>query len=209
MKPRGFEVAQGKLVRSPSKSQTRAAGREVRGASRERSVSPTRDKGKRQSQMKDAQNKEKEKDKEGGSRPIMLSSFRRTNSFAPASQKNGSGSGLGASQVFKRTTTLTDLPGSFLSAQVVQPRTPPAAADDEEDADEPAISPSAQQKGKQRADLSSESASMLFQGLRFRMRGDANCEAVRSALSEHGGVCISDDDDHSESADFIIVRLVR
>ena len=106
--------------------------------------------------------------------------------------------------MFKRTTTLTDLPGSFLSAQVVQPRTPPAG-DDEEDADEPAISPSAQQKGKQRADLSSESASMLFQGLRFRMRGDANCEAVRSALSEHGGVCISDDDDHSESADFIIV----
>lgn len=66
LKPRGFEVAEGKLVRSPSKSQTRAAGKEVRGASRERSVSPTRDKGRRQSQAR-----EDEQNRDGGPRSTL------------------------------------------------------------------------------------------------------------------------------------------
>ncbi|KAG1735309.1 uncharacterized protein EDB91DRAFT_1144813 [Suillus paluster] len=92
LRPRGFELdaVGNKLVRSPSKSQSVAG----------LPTSPTRLPARL---MPDARAKYKEQERELQGKPSVISSFRRTNSFAPPTKE------LVTRQPFRRTTTIAVL----------------------------------------------------------------------------------------------------
>lgn len=182
LKPRGFEVQSGRLVRSPGKSQTlQPSGGEE---------SPTRARSQR-SGIEDEQLR-----KGRATSALALSSFRRANSFAPMGKDKGPDV---VRQPFKRAAALTPQT-SFLAHPSGSPsRAGPSRA----------ATTVTNDKGKARAveGLEEESSnSTLFQGLKFRALGEAQGLSVKGAIKECGGTLVSELD---EDVDFVIVRLVR
>ena len=106
--------------------------------------------------------------------------------------------------MFKRTDTVADLAGSFLAAR---------AGSSVRDENPVSMDLGDQDEGNQQAGPSNSEVvpaapvKKFFSGTRFRILGDADCEAVCSAIGEHGGQWVADED--RELVDFVIVRLVQ
>ncbi|KAA1467213.1 hypothetical protein DENSPDRAFT_832209 [Dentipellis sp. KUC8613] len=114
-----------------------------------------------------------------------LSTFTRTNSFAPARPENAASA---VRQPFRRQPSSgLALGAGSQSRASVEPV--PAKADGGSD---------------------DSGASNLFSGLRFRARGEARCKVVRFAVENGGGTWIEggDDDEDEKDEDYVIVRLV-
>ncbi|KAI0763303.1 hypothetical protein BD413DRAFT_211081 [Trametes elegans] len=207
LKPRGFEVQQGRLVRSPSKSQYRPD------TSYRREPSPSSRASKRGSL--------KAGDGEPNAPVSAISAFRKARSFAPAPQnaltplsrqlfKRAPTAGANANAFGVRSPSLaflgrsvgsvqaeggisSDLPIASTSAVAGLSRAASVAPDHEMDAG--------------MAEGVSESARELFKGKRIRALGEARCVSVRRAIEECGGTWVSPHDD-DDRVDFTIVRLV-
>ncbi|KAI9066144.1 hypothetical protein FKP32DRAFT_1664998 [Trametes sanguinea] len=207
LKPRGFEVQQGRLIRSPSKSQSRPD------TSYRREPSPSSRAGRRGS-LKDG-------DGEPHAPASALSSFRRARSFAPATKDVSTplsrqpfkrAPPVGESALTARTSSFFSFPGGSIGS---------IQAAGGILADLPIASTSAV-AGPSRAgsvapdnamdlgtggETMSEGSRTLFKGVRIRALGEAKCASVRRAIEDCGGTWVSADDD-DEMVDFIIVRLV-
>ncbi|CDO77918.1 hypothetical protein BN946_scf184727.g7 [Trametes cinnabarina] len=207
LKPRGFEVQQGRLIRSPSKSQSRPD------ASYRREPSPSSRAARRGSL------------KEGDGEPHVpasaLSSFRRARSFAPATKNVSTPL---SRQPFRRAPTVGETAvvartSSFLSFHGGSVGSIQAAGGISSDI--PIASTSAVAGPSRAGSLvpdnamdfgvegegMSEGARALFKGVRIQALGEAKCASVRRAIEDCGGTWVSavDDDD---AVDYIIVRLV-
>ncbi|TFY58573.1 hypothetical protein EVG20_g8092, partial [Dentipellis fragilis] len=167
--PRGFVRVDGQLVRNTPSA----------------SPSPEKDKGKGKERQRQP---EPEPELENTSRRgrSALSTFTRTNSFAPV--RPGSAASA-VRQPFRRqpSSGLALGLGSQSRASIE-----PASA---------------------KADVRSNDSSTasLFVGLRFRARGEARCKVVRDAVENGGGTWVEsgEDDGDGEDEDYVIVRLVR
>ncbi|GBE88429.1 hypothetical protein SCP_1302440 [Sparassis crispa] len=206
LRPRGFEIMGDKLVRSPSKSQTAREKVDLglddwRPPSRQ--TSPTRSKAEHVSRIAS------QRPGAPGAPAVptsALSSFRRANSFAPASRSMSA-----PRQPFQRVATL---PGcsSFLGRRTASVH---VGGDDAAApvASTSSVNASSPRKGQMTSDgepsasSSSSGSSNLFAGLKFRTLGEARCQNVRTALEEGGGSLVSDDAP-DEEVDYIIVRLI-
>lgn len=199
LKPYGFAVTDGKLVRSPSKSQALRDGNRDQGDAVMLESSPTRQSSRAQSSMAlPAERSGITK----GMPASALSSFKRAKSFAPVkpaevprqpfqrvlSARAGS-SCIANEGGFSRGRAAPLAPASsFMAANSSR-----SVAGD--DAGEPSAST-----------LTSAAASNIFTGLKFRVLGEAKSASVRSAIEESGGEMVAED---SDQVDYIIVRLVR
>ncbi|KAI0636255.1 hypothetical protein C8Q77DRAFT_1102527 [Trametes polyzona] len=210
LKPRGFELQQGRLIRSPSKSQSATNGR--RDTSYRRETSPSARAARRGAL--------REGDGDPHAPASAISSFRRSRSFAPATKDVSTPL---SRQPFRRAPTASERTSSmsFLGRAVG-----PVLAAGGISADMPVASSSAN-AGPSRATSAapenaggaesdghdtgagvSESARTLFQGKRIRALGEARCASVRKAIEDCGGSWVAAHDDDDDSVDFIIVRLV-
>ncbi|KAI0695513.1 hypothetical protein C8T65DRAFT_698690 [Cerioporus squamosus] len=179
LKPRGFEVHDGRLVRSPSKSQNPEAAKAAAEGQR-RAGSPSRAGPSQLGRRGTLKNLDAE---EGERRPSALSTFQRSeSSFLPAPKDRSVGS------VMAQGGISSDIPIASTSAIA-------DAAPEEADAD--ALS---------HGSGVSDAAKIIFNGLRFRALGEARCANVRSAIEECGGKWVGMDDD--DDVDFVVVRLV-
>ncbi|CCM04664.1 uncharacterized protein FIBRA_06849 [Fibroporia radiculosa] len=180
LKPRGFEVANGRLVHSPTKSQN------TRARSTTREPSPLGSKVERMAARKPSS---------AGDPPpapkSALSTFRRTNSFAPAAKDAPT-----ARQLFKRPPPVG--PSSSFMAY------PSGVADVEmhRDGGDAAPVASSSTTGVRTA----VRASNIFAGKTFRALGEAKGMSVKAAVEECGGRLVSEVAD--EDVDYIVVRLV-
>ncbi|KAI9064973.1 hypothetical protein FKP32DRAFT_1712505 [Trametes sanguinea] len=204
LKPRGFEVQQEHLIRSPSKSQSRPD------ASYRREPSPSSRAGRRGSL--------KVGDGEPHAPASALLSFCRAQSFAPAAKDVSTPL---SRQPFRRAPTVGEAAllartSSFLSFRAGSVGSIQAAGGISYDSDIPIASTSAV-AGPSRAgsvapdnamdlggdgDGMSEGARQLFKGIRICALGEAKCARLR----RDGGTWVSAGDD-DELVDFIIVRL--
>ncbi|TCD70891.1 hypothetical protein EIP91_001199 [Steccherinum ochraceum] len=201
MGSRGFEVAGGKLIRSPSKSQ----------AARQSLPPVRRPVDEEESLSSNAVHKGK------GKRPAangsLLASFRRSKSFAPATKdastpKNGR-------QPFQRVATagasssedaFWGVPNGEVGEVLAQggeelpiasgSRTPGSAVARES-------SFMVAGSSRQKADVVPKTN--IFAGSTFQALGEARCASVKTAVEESGGSLV---DDLDAEVDFIIVRLV-
>ncbi|PCH42583.1 hypothetical protein WOLCODRAFT_137970 [Wolfiporia cocos MD-104 SS10] len=183
LKPRGFDISGGKLVRSPSKShKTTDGGKSVR------EPSPVRSKAERFASQRP-----------GGASAIpasVLSTFRRAHSFAPVGRNAPA-----SRQPFRRVPLVAPTP-LFLG----HPTTPT----EDRDGVPPVPSTQPVPGQKDRADGSRagapSSSSTVFAGLTFRAVGEAKGPRVKMAVEECGGRLVSDE--YDGEVDFILVRLI-
>ncbi|KAI0656497.1 hypothetical protein C8Q70DRAFT_1012254 [Cubamyces menziesii] len=207
LKPRGFEVQEGRLVRSPSKSQSR------QDTSYRREPSPS-SRALRRGSLKAG-------DGEPNAPASAISSFRRARSFAPAAKDVSTPL---SRQPFKRAPTVTEgaIVGrnsslSFLGRSVGSLQCAGGISSDIPIASTSAVAgPSTSREGSAVPDAIavgsagesvSQGARELFKGKRLRALGEARCANVRRAIEDCGGSWVGADDD-DDSVDFIIVRLV-
>ncbi|KAI0327027.1 hypothetical protein GY45DRAFT_1257833 [Cubamyces sp. BRFM 1775] len=207
LKPRGFEVQDGRLVRSPSKSQSR------QDTSYRREPSPS-SRALRRGSLKAG-------DGEPNAPASAISSFRRARSFAPAAKDVSTPL---SRQPFKRAPTITEgaMVGrnssmSFLGRSIGSLQGAGGISSDIPFASTSAMAgPSTSREGSAVPDGIaigsagagvSQGARALFKGKRLRALGEARCANVRRAVEECGGSWIGVDDD-DDSADYIVVRLV-
>ncbi|EIW57947.1 uncharacterized protein TRAVEDRAFT_72858 [Trametes versicolor FP-101664 SS1] len=208
LKPRGFELQQGRLIRSPSKSQSRPD------ISYRREPSPS------------ARALRRGSLKEGDGDPLTpasaIQSFRRARSFAPVAKDASTplsrqpfrraptvgGEGMAGSG---RTSSLSFLGrpvGSILAAGGISADVPIASASAVAG---PSRAGSVMPENADGVDVDgdvSEGARELFKGMRIRALGEARSGNVRRAVEECGGTWVSAHDDDDDTVDFIVVRLV-
>jgi DNA replication regulator DPB11 len=180
LKPRGFEINGGKLIRSPTKSQ---AG--VGAVDRDVEMSPLAAK------TKNAKGKERERDVDGNA--SVISSFRRLNSFAPPAVVTSA-----PRQPFRRISSIIEPepnPSAGASKSQTRSQSRPAPHDN-------AAGPS--KTTTDRAVF----LKLLFSGLKFRALGEAKCPNVRTEIEGCGGRMVSEVEEDVD-VDFVIVRLVR
>lgn len=208
LKPRGFEIQEGKLVRSLSKSQASAA-KENHGESEDepnvRESSTIGGKGGRPA----AATTKRSENVAGPSHASqsLLSSFRRANSFAPAHNNT-----LTQRQPFIRLPTAgpssSSLPhprGNSLFAEGDSDNAPAASSSSR---GVPSLSQNKTgEAGEHPEPAVSFKSTHLFAGLTFRLRGEAKTPNVRSAVEASGGCLVSDGSD--EDVNYVIVRLIR
>ncbi|KAI0353702.1 hypothetical protein OH77DRAFT_1505190 [Trametes cingulata] len=219
LKPRGFEVQQGRLVRSPSKSQSQS--RSKPDTSYRRELSPSARASSSSSSRRGAL---RDGDGEPHAPASAISSFRRARSFAPSVGARDASTPVGG-QPFRRAPTVgggalgeRTSSMSFLGRSVGSVQ---AAAG--EFSDVPIASTSAVAGPSRAGSVGagagvegamgvgesevSEGARELFKGMRIRALGEARCGSVRRAVEECGGTWVGMEDD-DETVDFIVVRLV-
>lgn len=215
LKPRGFQVVHGKLVRSPRKAKSQPAGMDE-------PPSPLREASQRQQRMGTQQSLRSGvsgvgiQEGEDGENRSALARFRKTKSmtaFAPSTKD------VTTNQPFQRA----GIPGAIAGPSSSLQGAPPPLGDDEalgeggeelpfadDDMevvrDEPA-------RDEDKNDDSEENKG-LFCGLRFRALGEAKSPSVKGAVEEAGGKLVSSASDNrgsgdDEDVDYIIVRLVR
>lgn len=209
LKPRGFELQQGRLIRSPSKSQSRPD------ISYRREPSPS------------ARALRRGSLKEGDGDPLTpasaIQSFRRARSFAPVAKDASTplsrqpfrraptvggeamaGSGRTASLSFLGRSVGSVLAAGGISADMPIASTSTVAG--------PSRAGSVMPENADGVDVDgdvSEGARELFKGMRIRALGEARSANVRRAVEECGGTWVSAHDDDDDTVDFIVVRLVR
>ena len=201
LKHRGFEVQGGRLVRSPSKSQSASQHQP-------RDVSPSRAPAKpsRRGTLKDLD------DDSDGDRPrSAISAFRRARSFMPP-VKDTSTPLAGVRQPFQRSSTMSRA-SSFLQRSVGSIHAQGGISTDIPIASTSALAgPSRAGSLAPEDDFAkatsavSEAARTIFKGLHFRALGEARCASVKRAIEDCGGTWAGPDDD--ADADIVIVRLV-
>ncbi|KAH9902436.1 hypothetical protein C8Q73DRAFT_3906 [Cubamyces lactineus] len=207
LQPRGFEVQEGRLVRSPSKAQSR------QNTSYRRKPSPS-SRALRRGSLKAG-------DGEPHAPASAISSFRRARSFAPAPKDVSTPL---SRQPFKRAPTITEgaILGrnsslSFLGRSVGSVQGAGGISSDIPIASTSAVAGSStSREGSAVPDgiavgsageSISQGARKLFKGKRLRAIGEARCANVRRAIEDCGGSWVGADDD-DDSVDFIVVRLV-
>ncbi|OJT01769.1 DNA topoisomerase 2-binding protein 1 [Trametes pubescens] len=208
LKPRGFELQQGRLIRSPSKSQSRPD------ISYRREPSPS------------ARALRRGSLKEGDGDPLTpasaIQSFRRARSFAPAAKDVSTPL---SRQPFRRAPTVAGeamarsgrtSSSSFLGRSVGGVLAAGGISGDVPIASESAVAGpsragSAIPENADGVDVGgdvSEGARELFKGMRIRALGEARSANVRRAVEGCGGAWVSAHDDDDDTVDFIVVRLV-
>jgi DNA replication regulator DPB11 len=181
LKPRGFEINGGKLIRSPTKSQAGKGG-----ADGDVEVSPLGAK------TRNSKGKEREREVDGNG--SVIASFRRVNSFAAPAAVHSV-----ARQPFRRISSIIE-PEPNASAG--------ASGSQNESRSRSTPQDNAAGPSKTTAASVSESAKLLFSGLKFRALGEAKCLAVKTEIEGCGGWMVSELED-DVGVDFVIVRLVR
>lgn len=166
LKPRGFALQEGKLVRSPSKSQA------PRHVPPEAHDSPSKDKGK--SKLRAAVSTSA-LPMELQAKPSVLASFRRTHSFAPQAKDTST-----PRQPFQRG----------VSAIFAAPPVIDILAQGGEDL--PVASSSRLESAVVEE---AESSTKIFSGKTFRAMGEARSSTVRQAVEEAGGRLVSEGSD--------------
>ncbi|KAI0648707.1 hypothetical protein C8Q79DRAFT_1007282 [Trametes meyenii] len=207
LRPRGFALQNGHLVRSPSKSQSQPI------IPAPRDPSPPR----RRAALRAG-------DGDPHAPVSAISSFRRARSFAPPTA-------LAAStplsrQPFRRAPTVVAGEGSlgkksslsFLGRSVGSVQAAAGMSADAPIASTSAVAgpsrsasvvPGEVEEGVDEGECVSEGARELFKGMRIRALGEAKSVSVRKAIEDCGGTWIgARDDDDDDAVDFIIVRLV-
>ncbi|KAI8969897.1 hypothetical protein BD414DRAFT_502526 [Trametes punicea] len=204
LKPRGFEVQEGRLIRSPSKSQSRPD------TSYHREPSPSR-RAERHGLLK-------ESDREPHAPASALSSFRRARSFAPATKDASTpvsrqpfrrAPTVGEGALASRTSSLSFLGRSVGSVQAAVGVDLPVASTSAAAGPSRAgsVAPENAMDLGAEGERVSEGARELFKGMRIRALGEARCASVRRAIEECGGTWVSADDD-DDAVNFVVVRLV-
>ena len=189
LKPRGFEINAGKLIRSPTKSQ---AGGNAAG---DVEMSPLHAK-----TTNDSKGKGSERERDADANGSVLSSFRRVNSFAaPAVVASA------PRQPFRRLASIVE-PNPGPRASKSRSRSPGRTRNrsiPQENAAGPSNTTAAVTTGAGPSNL-------LFSGLKFKALGEARCAIVKSEIEGCGGRMISQEEEGwLNDIDFIIVRLVR
>lgn len=181
LRPRGFELQHGKLVRSPSKSQNPPRPIDIV------DESPTKTKGKGRDVGKAGLNEVLDVPPQRS----VLATFRSTHSSA--SQRND---GSSHHRLFKRVPTvlnISDPPYVLKEHGAAQPIASTGLATD-------AIA-------LETITNQTPVRAGLFAGLAFRTLGETDCSRVKTAIEEAGGRAVGEPAD--ESVDFVIVRLDR
>ena len=183
LKPRGFELQEGKLIRSPSKSQNSP------NVPPEVHDSPSKgrggDKGKGRAPplpMDDLMGPQ--------AKPSVLASFRRSQSFAPLPKDSST-----PKQPFQRATS-----SAIFAA-------PPVSGDMAQGGKDPSVASSSRLADNVIAGTQEQTSTGIFLGKMFRAMGEARSTTVRQAIEEAGGRVVSEGSD--EDVDFVLVRLVR
>lgn len=204
MNSRGFEVSQGRLIRSPSKSQAARQSQAGQQEAEDDGFSATF----KSRMAHDAKGK---KSAAGGS---LLASLHRSKSFAPASKDTSTQKGK---QPFQRVATqgvtssedaFWGVPGGAVGPILAQggldvpvasgSRTPPPAVGRES---------SFMTAGSSRINGAYTTVkSGIFSNATFRALGEARCTSVKAAIEEAGGMIVDDED---AEVDYIVVRLAR
>jgi DNA replication regulator DPB11 len=179
LKPRGFEVQEGKLVRSPSKSQ--APPYVPPGA--HDSPSKDKDKGKLRPSASVL-----EMEALPQLKPSVLASFRRSQSFAPQAKDSST-----PKQPFQRASSSAVFAAS------------PAADILAQGGEDLPFASSSRLELSVREDQNNSTS--IFAGKTFRAMGEARSPAVRQAIEEAGGRLVPEGSD--EDVDIVLVRLVR
>ncbi|KAL0578787.1 protein kinase activating protein dpb11 [Marasmius crinis-equi] len=199
LKPRGFEVdaEQGRLVRSPTKSQARAKRREEEEEEEEDSVRVA-----------------------GASKSFLGSAgFRRNNSFAPLANKSirrilstrkasplpeADYDGQG---VFQDMQMDVDTPGAGPSTPSSSP--PPDAVKADKKSDN--LPPVAQAAKVDPKPAQESPTPPIFSGRKFLLLGEADSAGVRDAIHQRGGSFLDGPEacnpQHENLVDFVVVRL--
>ncbi|KAI1784898.1 hypothetical protein LXA43DRAFT_1186179 [Ganoderma leucocontextum] len=218
LKPRGFEVQEGRLVRSPSKSQSQRAAEQQAHRHREPSPSRLRVPGKTlllRGTLRVGAGAGDEEDRKGPKSALLSSSLARARSFAPMPDPQH------ASTPFQRAQTTGSRTSSFLQRSVGSVRAAGGMPSNVPIASTSAIAgPSTGRGGnpvpdeQEREPIASsasedltENGRVMFSGLRFRALGEARCASVRKAIESAGGRWMGPHDD--EDADIVVVRLVN
>ena len=203
MNSRGFEVSQGRLIRSPSKSQAARQSQAGQQEAEDDEFSTTF-----KSRM--AHDPKGKKPAAGSS---LLASLQRSKSFAPASKDTSTQKGK---QPFQRVATqgvassedaFWGVPGGAVGPILAQggsdmpvasgSRTPPAVGRES----------SFMTAGSSRIGGAYTTVkSGIFSNATFRALGEARCTSVRAAIEEAGGMIVDDED---AEVDYIVVRLAR
>ncbi|KAH9933592.1 uncharacterized protein BXZ73DRAFT_89727 [Epithele typhae] len=198
---RGFEVQNGRLVRSPSKSQVSAQP-----LPRLPPDSPTRAKPSRRGVLRGGE----DSDDDRPAPKSAINAFSRARSFRPAT-KDVSTPAVGVRQPFQRTSTSTRAI-SFLQRSVGSIQAQGGMSADVPVASTSAIAGPSRNVSAAPEDQPGEDAQLsdaartLFKGLRIRALGEARSASVKSAIEERGGTWVGHDDDGD--VDLTIVRLV-
>jgi DNA replication regulator DPB11 len=181
LKPRGFEINVGKLIRSPTKSQ--AGGRADRG---DVEMSPLH--------AKTKSSKGKEREREGDANESVISSFRRVNSFAPPAVVMSA-----PRQPFRRI------------ASIIEPNSKPKSGSPSRSRSGSVHQDNTAGPSKTAGITTVGSSNVLFSGLKFRALGEARCANVKTEIEGCGGRMVSQEEEAEggEDVDFIVVRLVR
>ncbi|KAJ3511371.1 hypothetical protein NLJ89_g4136 [Agrocybe chaxingu] len=153
---RGYQVTDGEVILSPSKAKEDAERRKLQPHQPSSPVRP-----------------------QLGLGDSVISSFRRANSFAPATREPGASRNL----PFRRANTSAAALGGNAKAGPSKTATPPPQA----------------------GESSTTTAKKIFEGTVFRTLGEAKSASVRGAIEDLGGRMTNDPD---ENVDFIVVRIV-
>ncbi|CAA7267493.1 unnamed protein product [Cyclocybe aegerita] len=154
---RGYQVTDGEVILSPSKAKEDAERRKLQPHPPSSPVRP-----------------------QLGLGDSVISSFRRANSFAPATTKEP---GASRNLPFRRANTSATALGGNAKAGPSKTATPPPQA----------------------GESSTTTAKKIFEGMVFRALGEAKSPSVRGAIEDLGGRMTNDPD---ENVDFIVVRIV-
>ncbi|KAI0750029.1 hypothetical protein C8Q80DRAFT_1102390 [Daedaleopsis nitida] len=208
LKPRGFEVQGGRLIRSPSKSQAaesaKAAAEALRREGSPSRAGPSKNLLSRRGTFK---GKDKDLDAAGDERqPISaLSHFQRSRSFMPATKDASTPVG-GVRQPFQRTATMVRT-SSFLQRPVGSIQCMGGMPSDVPIASSSRQGSAAPEDVLTHGTEISDAARTIFTGLRFRALGEARSTSVKNAIEECGGNWVGLDDD-DDDVDYIVVRLI-
>ncbi|KAF5326934.1 hypothetical protein D9619_004296 [Psilocybe cf. subviscida] len=182
---RGYQVTDGEIILSPSKV---AAAAGDRGGGPPSPSSPTE------------HEPQPEKAAFGAARSV-ISSFRRTNSFAPQETSTGR-------QVpFRRTATAG---GNVFASAVAGPSRLPAQAQARAQPPAPGAGKQASTSKAVQPEAEAPIQPQIFAGLRIRPMGEARGASVRAAIEARGGLVVGGDeaDDGWDEVDYVVVRLV-
>lgn len=189
LQPRGFDIQQGKLIRSPSKSQAlpNAHNTDLEDSPGGRPRAAVHELERARNNQESGQ----KGDEAGTSKQAsILSSFRRSQSFMlPMNDAS-----VPRQQPFQRISVAQSLPQTHNTADFATIDEGRPVASSSRDTN---VSP----------DVISRQPQGLFFGITFRILGEAHSPSVRTALKDAGGRLVPDDSD--ESVDYIVVRLVR
>ncbi|EIW83796.1 hypothetical protein CONPUDRAFT_119192 [Coniophora puteana RWD-64-598 SS2] len=200
LKPRGFVMDGGQLIKSPERSQPsrRAIDGQDPPASDEDMPSTLSKPAKKRPVQRRATLREPVQSKDAHGATSVLAGLRRADSFAPESA--GGAPGAARRMPFGRAATVTSVAGD---------RPGPADAEGSRMAEgrmeldeRPGViveEPEPVEGGG-----GGGAPKALFVGRRFRLLGEASTPAVRSAIQSHGGVVL---EDKRVEVDYIVVRL--